>query len=188
MASIPLSSGGTAHAPLPRLGRGAITSVPCALCGTDPSRAGRCAASTCKGMHGAPPSREHVQHHRNVGGPTGREPEGQGARGTQACTKGMPPTGERLAIERRTSRSERGHWQSTRKGHSLVAYSTVSPVLNGGREETYSNATRLAPTQPGYRARLTASVRLVVRLSFTSRCFCPRICIVNAEDTPCRRR
>jgi len=158
MASIPLSSGGTAHAPLPRLGRGAITSVPCALCGTDPSRAGRCAASTCKGMHGAPPSREHVQHHRNVGGPTGREPEGhgvpvgvgdgdnpsrgaggqgggrckgQGARGTQACTKGMPPTGERLAIERRTSRSERGHWQSTRKGHSLVAYSTARAVLRG---------------------------------------------------------
>src|SRR5215470_12273035 len=30
------------------------------------------------------------------------------------------------------------------------------------------------------------SVRLLYRLSFTSRCFCPRICIIDAEDTPCR--
>jgi hypothetical protein len=74
IACIPISSGGTAHAPLPRLGRGAITSVPFEFCGTYSSRDGRCAASTCKGMNGAPTSREHVQHHRNMGWPTGREP------------------------------------------------------------------------------------------------------------------
>ncbi len=33
------------------------------------------------------------------------------------------------------------------------------PVLNGGDEETYRMVTRLVPTQPGYRARLTAGVR-----------------------------
>src|SRR5262245_29370518 len=59
----------------------------------------------------------------------------------------MPPTGERLEIERLTSRSERGHWKSTRKGNSLTAYSTARPVLNGGREETCRKVTRLAPTQ-----------------------------------------
>jgi hypothetical protein len=35
----------------------------------------------------------------------------------------------------------------------------VSPVLNGGCEETYSNATRLAPTQPRFRQQLTPGVR-----------------------------
>jgi len=38
----------------------------------------------------------------------------------------------------------------------------VSPVLNGGREETYSNVTRLAPTQlprSGFRQQVSASVR-----------------------------
>jgi len=29
-------------------------------------------------MNGAPTSRSHVQHHRNVGWPTGREPQGHG--------------------------------------------------------------------------------------------------------------
>jgi hypothetical protein len=37
----------------------------------------------------------------------------------------MPPTGERLEIERLTSRSERGRWKSTREGNSLTAYSTA---------------------------------------------------------------
>src|SRR5262245_35333347 len=65
----------------------------------------------------------------------------------------------------------------------------VRAVLNGGREETYSNATRLAPPQlplSGFQARLRPNVRLLSRLSFTSRGFCPRICIIDAEDTPCR--
>ena len=53
----PISSGGTAHSPLPRLGRGAITSVPFEFRGTYPSRDGRCATSTFKGMNGAPTSR-----------------------------------------------------------------------------------------------------------------------------------
>ena len=45
-------------------------------------------------------------------------------------------TGELLEIERLTSSLERGHWKSTCQGNSLVAYSTASPVLNGGEEET----------------------------------------------------
>jgi hypothetical protein len=74
----PISSGGTAHSPLPRLGGGAITSVLCGFCSTYPSRDGRCAASTFKGMNGAPTSRSDVQHHRNAGWPTGRESQGHG--------------------------------------------------------------------------------------------------------------
>src|SRR5687767_5886950 len=41
----------------------------------------------------------------------------------------------------------------------------VSPVLNGGREETYSNATRLAPTQlprSRFQRRLTPGVMFSV--------------------------
>src|SRR5262245_35973857 len=30
------------------------------------------------------------------------------------------------------------------------------------------------------------SVRLLYWLSFTSHCFCPRICVIDAEDTQCR--
>ena len=37
-------------------------------------------------------------------------------------------TGELLEIERLTSSLERGHGKSTRKGNSLVAYSTACPV------------------------------------------------------------
>jgi hypothetical protein len=58
---------------------GAIMSVPSRFHGAYSSHDGRCAASTCKGMNGAPPSHSYVQHHRNVGWPTGREPEGHGA-------------------------------------------------------------------------------------------------------------
>src|SRR5215510_12100898 len=45
-------------------------------------------------------------------------------------------TGERLEIERLTSRSEEGRWKSTHRGNSLAAYPTARPVLKGGREET----------------------------------------------------
>jgi hypothetical protein len=38
-------------------------------------------------------------------------------------------TGERLEIERLTSRSEEGRWKSTHRGNSLAAYPTSSPVL-----------------------------------------------------------
>ena len=48
-------------------------SVLCGFCSTYPSRDGRCATSTFKGMNGAPTSRYNVQHHRNVGWPTERE-------------------------------------------------------------------------------------------------------------------
>jgi len=54
-------------------------SVPLKFRGAYPSHDGRCAASTLKGMNGAPTSRSHVQHHQNAGWPTGREPQGHGA-------------------------------------------------------------------------------------------------------------
>ncbi len=63
----------------------------------------------------------------------------------ERCSK--EATGEMLEIERLTSSLERGHWKSTREGNSLVAYSTASPVLNGGDEETGLVRPRLVATQ-----------------------------------------
>src|SRR5215510_9575301 len=42
-------------------------------------------------------------------------------------------TGERLEIERLTSRSEEGRWKSTHRGNSLAAYPTARAVLRGLR-------------------------------------------------------
>ena len=63
----------------------------------------------------------------------------------ERCSK--EATGELLEIERLTSSLERGHGKSTRQGDSLVAYSTASPVLNGGDEETGLCRPRLVATQ-----------------------------------------
>ena len=41
-------------------------------------------------------------------------------------------TGELIEIERLTVSSERGGWKSARRGNSLAAYSTASPVRRGG--------------------------------------------------------
>ena len=57
----------------------------------------------------------------------------------ERCSK--ETTRELLEIERLTSSLERGHWKSTRKGNSLVAYSTACAVLRGGK-------CRKAPTYP----------------------------------------
>ena len=79
-------------------------------------------------------------------------------------------TGELLEIERLTSSLERGHGKSTRQGNSLVAYSTVRTVFNGGHEETYGNATRLVPTQlrrARFQPQLTPSVRCLVTCCVT---------------------
>ena len=48
-------------------------------------------------------------------------------------------TGERLKIERLTSRSEGSGWKSTRLGNSLAAYPTACCVLRGlgGCEPTW---------------------------------------------------
>src|SRR5712691_8431545 len=76
----------------------------------------------------------------------------------------MPSTGELIDIERVTISSEGGRWKSTHRGNSLAAYPTARPVLNGGREETCGNATRLAPTQLprfGFRQQVSAGVRLL---------------------------
>jgi FkbM family methyltransferase len=49
--------------------------------------------------------------------------------------KSAKATGERLDIERVTSRSERSRWKSTQLGNSLAAYSTARPVWSGGKAE-----------------------------------------------------
>jgi hypothetical protein len=65
-------------------------------------------------------------------------------------------TGERLKIERLTSRSEGSGWKSTRLGNSLAAYPTARCVLRGERS-------REAPDLPGalFEANLTYSKRSV---------------------------
>src|SRR5262245_33395691 len=50
-------------------------------------------------------------------------------------------------------------WRST-KGVEPDAVKAASPVLNGGDEETYPQATRLVPTQRGYSPHLKRGVRL----------------------------
>src|SRR5262245_39638496 len=45
-------------------------------------------------------------------------------------------TGERLEIERLTSRSEEGRWKSTHRGNSLAAYPTSRTGLTGVRPLT----------------------------------------------------
>jgi hypothetical protein len=54
-------------------------------------------------------------------------------------------TGERLEIERLTSRSGRGHWKSTREGNSLVAYSTARPVRRGAGRKGRKDLARSLP-------------------------------------------
>ncbi len=44
-------------------------------------------------------------------------------------TYGVEVAGERLDIERVTSRSEGSGWKSTCRGNSLAAYPTACPVL-----------------------------------------------------------
>ena len=51
-------------------------------------------------------------------------------------------------------------WRLT-KGAEPCAVKAARTVLNGGDEETCGNATRLVPTQPGYRARLMPGVGLL---------------------------
>src|SRR5262245_41553086 len=50
-------------------------------------------------------------------------------------------------------------WRLT-KGAAPDAVKAACPVLNGGDEETYPQATRLVPTQLSFQARLIPSVRL----------------------------
>src|SRR5215475_6876105 len=58
-------------------------------------------------------------------------------------------------------------WRWT-KGAAPDAVKAACPVLNGGDEETYPQATRLVPTQPGHWARLTASVRPQNQIHYNS--------------------
>jgi len=59
-------------------------------------------------------------------------------------------TGERLEIERLTSRSEEGRWKSTHRGNSLAAYPTSRPVLRRG---SGSNPASLAGTEGAHMLR-----------------------------------
>ena len=76
-------------------------------------------------------------------GKENRWPEDQPLGGAQDAQRPQPTwlsskrslaavTGERLEIERLTSRSEEGRWKSTHRGNSLAAYPTSRPVLRRG--------------------------------------------------------
>ena len=63
-------------------------------------------------------------------------------------------TGERLKIERLTSRSEGSGWKSTRLGNSLAAYPTACTVPWGGK-------CRETPTYPDKRESGGVSSRVI---------------------------
>src|SRR5215471_14772724 len=105
------------------------------------------------------PTTERVTQYVGEQGKENRWPEDQPRGGAQDAQRPQPTwlsskrglaavTGERLEIERLTSRSEEGRWKSTHRGNSLAAYPTVRTVLNGGDEETGLCRPRLVATQP----------------------------------------
>jgi len=76
--------------------------------------------------------------------------------GARGCNPGARPWGGRRHGNRRC----RGVPGRATKGVEPDAVTAARPVLNGGREDTYSQATRLAPTQPRFQQQVKASVRL----------------------------
>src|SRR5215469_8874366 len=86
---------------------------------------------------------ERVTQYVGEQGKENRWPEDQPRGGAQDAQRPQPTwssskrglevvTGERLEIERLTSRSEEGRWKSTHRGNSLAAYPTSRPVLRRG--------------------------------------------------------
>src|SRR5215470_5949407 len=89
------------------------------------------------------PTTERVPQYVGEQGKENRWPDDQPRGGAQDAQKPQPTwssskrgleviTGERLEIERLTSRSEEGRWKSTHRGNSLAAYPTARPVLRRG--------------------------------------------------------
>src|SRR5262249_6061128 len=117
--------------------------------------------------------------------PRGGAQDAQRPKPTWSSSKGglEVVTGERLEIERLTSRSEEGRWKSTHQGNSLAAYPTASPVLNAGDGETCPQGNAPCP----YAARSTAAVS-------RARSLCPRLSVGVSSGTwatpqpPVRRR
>ena len=66
------------------------------------------------------------------------------------------------------------------------AISCAYPAEHGaggdGPQRTLCGRRESVPCGP----RLSLGVRLLYRLSFTSHCFCPRICVIDVEDIQCR--
>ena len=92
------------------------------------------------------PTTERVTQYVGEQGKENRWPDDQPRGGAQDAQRPQPTwssskrglevvTGERLEIERLTSRSEEGRWKSTHRGNSLAAYPTACTVLNGLRHE-----------------------------------------------------
>src|SRR5215472_2635817 len=120
------------------------------------------------------PTTERVTQYVGEQGKENRWPEDQPRGGAQAAQRPQPTwssskrgleavTGERLEIERLTSRSEEGRWKSTHRGNSLAAYPTSCPVRRGtGRKGSNDLARGLPYLVPRsrFRQRLTAGVRL----------------------------
>ena len=85
------------------------------------------------------PTTERVTQYVGEQGKENRWPDDQPRGGAQDAQRPQPTwssskrglevvTGERLEIERLTSRSEEGRWKSTHRGNSLAAYPTTCPV------------------------------------------------------------
>jgi hypothetical protein len=86
---------------------------------------------------------ERVTQYVGEQGKENRWPDDQPRGGAQDAQRPQPTwssskrglevvTGERLEIERLTSRSEEGRWKSTHRGNSLAAYPTSRTGLTGG--------------------------------------------------------
>jgi hypothetical protein len=105
---------------------------------------------------------ERVTQYVGEQGKENRWPDDQPRGGAQDAQRPQPTwssskrglevvTGERLEIERLTSRSEEGRWKSTHRGNSLAAYPTASTVRGGGHATPekvngpYSTQCRVGP-------------------------------------------
>src|SRR5262245_45645337 len=89
MAGTPISRGATPPARLQRLRPGRPEPI-AGRPGSEPPPDGRGLAKSFTGRKGAPTSRSDVQHPRNLGWPTGREPHGPGV----SVGVGVRPEGE----------------------------------------------------------------------------------------------
>src|SRR4029453_14202792 len=96
---------------------------------------------------------ERVTQYVGEQGKENRWPDDQPRGGAQDAQRPQPTwssskrgleaaTGERLEIERLTSRSEEGRWKSTHRGNSLAAYPTSRPVLRRGGESNLASLSR----------------------------------------------
>src|SRR5215470_4545500 len=118
------------------------------------------------------PTTERVTQYVGEQGKENRWPEDQPRGGAQDAQRPQPTwssskrglevvTGERLEIERLTSRSEEGRWKSTHRGNSLAAYPThfLQSCQHAGRVLDEHSPHTTAPRLWGRVSRGTAAHR-----------------------------